>query len=263
MNKSVETRPLAPLVHGRIIYRCGRCGESWPMYLEKGIEEFGENHKPSPFLIGCPYCGGLAQDVSGIHKVPDGGYVPLPDGYHYFANREDHPCGVPTFTVRSAGNIVTEDVSPEDASMVIADVLAHLCREDMREEQARMEEIINRTMPDEAEAVRKTSVIIAEKTGISLEKAVGAVLRMIQEVGNNMNSEFDPFLGEPDLAALEPGDPLDISTAWDRKEAREKRRAEDRATASRFRQYKARENAWGAWKRTGPRRREWRGADRV
>ena len=36
----------APLIHGRMIYRCECCGKSWPMYLEKGIEEFGENHKP-------------------------------------------------------------------------------------------------------------------------------------------------------------------------------------------------------------------------
>ena len=46
-----------PLIHGRMIYRCEQCGKNWPMYLEKGIEEFGENHKPSPFTIACPYCG--------------------------------------------------------------------------------------------------------------------------------------------------------------------------------------------------------------
>lgn len=266
MDKSVETRSLAPMVHGRMIYRCECCGKSWPMYLEKGIEEFGENHKPSPFTIECPYCGRWAQDVSGIQKVPGGGYVPLPDGCHYFANREDHPCGVPTFTVRSAGNLVAEDVSPEDASMVIADALAHLksmememCREAMREEQARMEEIINRTEPDEAAAIGRTAVIIAEKAGTSLEGAVGMVLRAIQSFEDGLKAAFTPFLGELDLTELEPGEPLDVPTAWDRKEAREKRRAEDRATASRFRQYKAGEGTWGARKRIGPRRREWRG----
>lgn len=72
------------------------------MYLEKGIEEFGENHKPSPFTIGCPYCGGWAMDVSGIQKVPGGGYVPLPDGYSYFANVGNRDCGVPTFPAREA-----------------------------------------------------------------------------------------------------------------------------------------------------------------
>ena len=52
---------------------------------------------------------------------------------------------------------------------------------------------------------------------------------------------------------------LDRPTAWDRKKARERRRAAEREAASRFRQYKASEKAWSAQKRTGPRRREWRG----
>lgn len=49
------------------------------------------------------------------------------------------------------------------------------------------------------------------------------------------------------------------STVRDRKMSREKRQAVERATAARFRQYKAIESAWAAQKRTGPRRREWRG----
>lgn len=48
-------------------------------------------------------------------------------------------------------------------------------------------------------------------------------------------------------------------TAWERKKARERRNAAEREAASRFRQYKASESAWSAQKRTGPRRREWRG----
>ena len=61
--------------------------------------------------------------------------------------------------------------------------------------------------------------------------------------------------GEPE----EKGEPLDITTAWDRKEARENRRAVERETASRFRQCRARETAWAARKRTSQRQREWRG----
>lgn len=52
---------------------------------------------------------------------------------------------------------------------------------------------------------------------------------------------------------------LDRPTAWERKKARERRRAEEREAASRFQQYKASESAWSVRKRTGPRRREWRG----
>lgn len=83
------------LVHGRMIYECESCGCRWNMYLEKGIEEFDENHKPSPYVIRCGYCGGMARDVSGIIGFAGGGYYPLPKGESYFANREDSDCGVP------------------------------------------------------------------------------------------------------------------------------------------------------------------------
>lgn len=75
------------LVHGAMKYRCDKCGRSWWMFLEKGIEEFGKNHKPSPFCIMCR-CGGTAMDVSGIVKIPDGGYKPLPVGEGYFAKKK-------------------------------------------------------------------------------------------------------------------------------------------------------------------------------
>lgn len=52
---------------------------------------------------------------------------------------------------------------------------------------------------------------------------------------------------------------LNLPTVWDRKKQREKWCAVERATASRFRRYKAGERNWSARKRTGPRRREWRG----
>ena len=49
-------------------------------------------------------------DVSGIQKVPGGGYVTLPDGYGYFANLEDRDCGVPILrevgVVRSGAKIL-------------------------------------------------------------------------------------------------------------------------------------------------------------
>ena len=42
------------LVHGAMKYRCDKCGRSWWMFLEKGIEEFGKNHKPSAILYHVP-----------------------------------------------------------------------------------------------------------------------------------------------------------------------------------------------------------------
>jgi len=80
------------LVHGYMIYKCEKCGSEWNMWLEKGIEEFGDNHKPSPFMIKCK-CGGMAKDISGIIKIP--GYRPLGDNMSYFSNRKESDCGVP------------------------------------------------------------------------------------------------------------------------------------------------------------------------
>jgi len=48
-------------------------------------------------------------------------------------------------------------------------------------------------------------------------------------------------------------------TTRKKKRERDRRRIAKQTTASRFRQYKARESGWAAQKRTGQRRREWRG----
>lgn len=73
-------------------YRCEVCDHQWRMYLENGIEEFGDDHKPSPFVIRCK-CGGTAKDVSGIIKLS--GYMPLGEHMSYFANKKKSDCGVP------------------------------------------------------------------------------------------------------------------------------------------------------------------------
>ena len=54
-------------------------------------------------------------------------------------------------------------------------------------------------------------------------------------------------------------DRLAPPAALDRKEARKKQCAVEEETVSRLRQYRAKKNCRAAGKRTGPRRREWRG----
>lgn len=100
----------------------------------------------------------------------------------------------------------------------------------------------------EAEEIEKYSKRLAEG-GYSAENAARALCNAIQEFMNDLTS----------CEELDKGEPLDFVTAWDRKEAREKQRAVERAASSRFRQYRTRESAWSAQKRTGPRWREWRG----
>lgn len=220
------------------------------MYLEKGIEEFGENHKPSPFTIACPYCGGWAMDVSGIQKVPGGGYVPMPDGYSYFANAGNRDCGVPTFPAREV-----KEEPKRQTKILIADELD----ENGVGAMARAIEYLADCMEREAREIEEVARMIAERTGVSMEEAEGMVLNVLQrdaggtrECLEELNRLFDGDGGQK-------GEFLDLTTAWDRKEAREKLRAIEQEAACRFRQHKARESAWTARKRTGQRKREWRG----
>lgn len=89
---------------------------------------------------------------------------------------------------------------------------------------------------------------------MEFEKAMEQVANIVQagliEAANALE-EFEDLERELKM--------LNRPTAWDRKKARERRRAAEREAVSRFRQYKASEKAWSAQKRTGPRRREWSG----
>lgn len=87
----------AVYIQGAMKYGCENCGLSWWMFLEKGLEEFGENHKPVPFTIECPVCHGFARDISGICKIGGDEYAELPTGESYFKNDPAHDCGVPVF----------------------------------------------------------------------------------------------------------------------------------------------------------------------
>lgn len=214
------------------------------MYLEKGIEEFGENHKPSPFTITCPYCGGFAMDVSGIQKVPGGGYVPLPDGYGYFANVEGRDCGVPTFppppTVAEKAAVVGKAIE-----IIIADEIDGLLRE--REMELAMEAIAGYSETETREIMKKARAM-AEWRTCSLEEIIGEIMSAVArgESPEKVKGEF-----------------LQFKTAWDRKEDRERQRAAGRADAVRFSRQKERERAQRRQKRTRPRRREYRGPDIV
>ena len=244
MNERTEQHKRPPLIHGRMIYNCGLCGNSWPMYLEKGVEEFGANHKPSPFTISCPYCGGMAMDVSGIQKVPGGGYVPLPDGYGYFANVEGRDCGVPTFppppTVAEKAAVVGKAIE-----IIIADEIDGLLRE--REMELAMEAIAGYSETETREIMKKARAM-AEWRTCSLEEIIGEIMSAVAggESPEKVKGEF-----------------LQLKTAWDRKEDRARRRAAGRADAVRFSRQKERERAQRRQKRTRPRRREYRGPDIV
>ncbi len=149
----------------------------------------------------------------------------------------------------------------------VANIMAQL-EEEMREIEKTVileDRIIADMM---AQAEKKTCEIVtaalpSEKwRELSMEEIEAALADAEQEIADTLKAcmklailSFDGSLEEMD----KKGTPLGLTTTWDRKEAWEKRRSVERAAASRFRQYKARKTAWTMQKRTGPRRREWRG----
>lgn len=96
----------------------------------------------------------------------------------------------------------------------------------------------------EAQSIIKAARILAEASMCSAEEAAAAIM-----------SAIDGYIHPKRLRRTL----FNLTAAWDRKEAREKLRAIEREAACRFRQHKARESAWTARKRTGQRKREWRG----
>lgn len=73
-----------------------------------------------------------------------------------------------------------------------------------------------------------------------------------------------PMGYEESLEELEKSGAFDYEqTARKKKRERDRRQAIERGNAARFRQYRVTETAWRARKRTGARRREYRGPDIV
>ncbi len=238
MDKNIENRPI---VYGKMIYRCEECGKSWPMYLEKGIEEFGENHKLSPITIICPHCGGWAMDVSGIIKLPYEAYLPISDEIGYFANVEGKDCGVPVFQGKKTDE--TDDFLQDKGMRFFIEDLAKQIGIEVEQE---IEEAVH-AIAEEADRSAES---------YSADKATQALINTIWAMMGSLAACVEPYT-YPDDGRAEAG--FINWTAWERKEKREKRRLFERETAVRFRQHKTRECERAAKKRTGARRREWRG----
>ena len=77
-----------------MMYTCRDCGKMIKMYLQEGLCEGGENHKPVPFMIRCK-CGGVA-----LHAMfhLDEEYEPpvfITENMSYFKNDPKEDCGQP------------------------------------------------------------------------------------------------------------------------------------------------------------------------
>lgn len=87
-----------PIVWAVMFYRCADCGYELPMYLENTLERHnGENHKPVPFAIECPECGGfhMYDDIARYQKLPE--ERPLRKGESYFKDDPKYDCGMPVY----------------------------------------------------------------------------------------------------------------------------------------------------------------------
>lgn len=92
-------------VHGVFIYDCvsEQCGERRYMYLEQGLEErcnpqlktpSGKPHKPTPFIIACPKCGGRMQHITSAWYDE---FIEAKKGIDIFMNVKHSDCGKPRF----------------------------------------------------------------------------------------------------------------------------------------------------------------------
>ena len=86
-----------PIVWAKMIYICEDCGNRKEMFLENTLERHnGEKHKPVPFGIRCPYCGGFhCYDRSGLIPLP--AERPLEEYESYFKDSKKYDCGKPVY----------------------------------------------------------------------------------------------------------------------------------------------------------------------
>lgn len=94
MASKKENKSTKQMAKQAMWYECRDCGKRWRMWLELGLEEHGENHKPVPFIVRCK-CGGTACHVDWKDDLILDSPRPILEQMSYFANRLDSDCGVP------------------------------------------------------------------------------------------------------------------------------------------------------------------------
>lgn len=81
-------------------YQCEQCEKTRWMYLEDGLEQPAQEHKPHkpvPFVVACPDCGGHMRHINFQEDFFFVGEQELLPWMDRFENRADHDCGVPVF----------------------------------------------------------------------------------------------------------------------------------------------------------------------
>ena len=92
--KKIKEKRLPLETRKSMRYRCKQCNKEWEMWLQTGLEEHGENHKPVPFAIRCK-CGGIAYHVDWHKDIELAIPIPIEGYMNYFANVPNKDCGQP------------------------------------------------------------------------------------------------------------------------------------------------------------------------
>ena len=96
----VEEEMGITLVHGAMTYGCEKCGKTWKMWLEIGVEG---KYKimPCPFIIRCK-CGGMAKHINWQDDINLPEPRPLEENMSYFKldrrilkKKDSNACGIP------------------------------------------------------------------------------------------------------------------------------------------------------------------------
>lgn len=94
-NNFFKKQQAVPLItRMAMLYKCESCKKTWKMWLQIGLCEGGENHKPVPFCIGCK-CGGVAKHIlwhlDEVLERP----ILIKEDMNYFKNDPNSDCGIP------------------------------------------------------------------------------------------------------------------------------------------------------------------------
>ena len=83
-----------------MMYQCQSCGKKWQMWLQTGLEEHGQNHKPVPYMIRCKHCSGRAHHIDWHEDVYLETPIEITEDMDYFANYPKWDCGKPVYRKR-------------------------------------------------------------------------------------------------------------------------------------------------------------------
>ena len=114
-----------------MVYECESCGKRWRMYLQEGLEDHGEYHKPVPFYIRCS-CGGTAHHADWFLDENYEPPIEIDDRMSYFANKKESDCGVPVLRKDAGMEELQKEADKEIESILLSQYSTAQLKEELR-----------------------------------------------------------------------------------------------------------------------------------